>query len=212
MFLIDPMTAGVSPHRADDYPLWSPHTVEVTQSMLAYTLAAVFAAIVAMCPDGLHHRGIYGCRLNPRNPEDAEDDKGNIPAAIGTQVRLSGATYCLRPRDTVQLTSNSTVSAWSAAAIGAANNTPTLIAILGRVDERDTPPRDLDVHFNRNGILMPIHRPLESEGEEESNNADDGEEEDGNNEDDGEEEDCDDEDDGEEDDGDDDGDAAAEAG
>jgi hypothetical protein len=198
IFLIDPMTAGVSPHRADDYPLWSPHTVEVTQSVLAYTLPAVFAAIVAVCPDGRRPRVIYGCRLNPRNPEDAEDDNGNIPAAIETQARLSGATYRLRPRDTVQLTSNATVSAWSAAAIGAAHNTPTVIAILGRVDERDTPPRDLDVHFNGNGIPMPVRRPPESESEEESDDADEGEEEDG-----------DDEDDGEEDDGDDDGDAAA---
>jgi hypothetical protein len=73
-----------------------------------------------------------------------------------------------------------------------------VIAILGRVDERDTPPRDLDVHFNGNGIPMPVRRPPESASEEESDDADEGEEEDG-----------DDEDDGEEDDGDDDGDAAA---
>jgi hypothetical protein len=49
-------------------------------------------------------------------------------AAIETQARLTGATYRLQPRDTVQLTSNATESAWSAAAIGAAHNTPTVIA------------------------------------------------------------------------------------
>jgi hypothetical protein len=85
--------------------------VEVSQSFLAYTPRAVFAAIAAVWPDGRHPCVIWGCRLNPRDPEDAEDDDGKIPAAIKMQVRLSGATYRLRPHDTVQLTSNATVSA-----------------------------------------------------------------------------------------------------
>jgi hypothetical protein len=135
------MTAGVGPHRVDDYPLWSPHTVEVIQSVLAYTLLAVFAAIAAVYPDGRHPRVIYGCQLNPCNTEDAENDNGNIPGAIETQARLSGATYYLQLRDTVRLTSNATVSPWSAVAIGAAHNGPTVIAILGRVGVRNTPPR-----------------------------------------------------------------------
>jgi hypothetical protein len=112
------MIADVSPH--DDYPLWSPHTVEATQRVLAYTLPTVFATILAVCRDGRHLFAailavcpedrhpcvIYGCRLNPRNHEDAEDDNGQIPATIETQARLSGATYRLWARDTVRFTSN----------------------------------------------------------------------------------------------------------
>jgi hypothetical protein len=40
------------------YPLWSPNTVEVTQSVVAYTLPAIFAAVVAVCPDERHPRVI----------------------------------------------------------------------------------------------------------------------------------------------------------
>jgi hypothetical protein len=74
-----------------------------------------------------------------------------------------------------------------------------VIAILGRVGVRDTPPRDVDVHLDGNGIPMPVRWPSKSESEEESDDADDSEEDDGE-EDDGEEGHGG-EDDGEEDDG-----------
>jgi hypothetical protein len=99
------------------------------------------------------------CRLNPRNPEDGEDEDSDIPAAIETPARLTGATYGLRLCYTVQLTSNATVSAWSAVAVGAAHNTPTVIAILERLRGTDTPPRDVAVHLNSHGIPMPVRRP-----------------------------------------------------
>jgi hypothetical protein len=159
IFLIDPAPLARRPQRAHNYPLWSTNTVEVTQSVVAYTLLAIFAAVVAVCPDERHPRTIYGCRLNPQNPEDGEDEDGDIPAAIETQARLTGATYRLQPRDTVQPTSNATVSAWSAVTVGAAHNTPTVIAILERLHGADTPPRDVDVHLNSYGIPMPVRRP-----------------------------------------------------
>jgi hypothetical protein len=159
IFLIVPADFARRPQRADNYPLWSANTVELTQSVVAYTLPAIFAAVVAVCPDQRHPRAIYGCRLNPRNPEDGEDEDGDIPATIETQARLTGATYRLQPRDMVQLTSNATVSAWATAAVGAAHHTPTVIAILERLRGANTPPRDVDVHFNSHGIPMPVHRP-----------------------------------------------------
>jgi hypothetical protein len=158
IFLINPGTFAQRPQRADNYPLWSANTVEVTQSVVAYTLPTIFAAVVAVCPVDRHPRVIYGCRLNPRNPEDGEDEDGDIPAAIETQARLTGATYRLQPRDTVQLTSNATVSAWATAAVGAAHHTPTVIAILERLRGADTLPRDMDVHLNSRSIPMPVHR------------------------------------------------------
>jgi hypothetical protein len=159
IFLIDPADFAQRPQRADNYPLCSPNTVKVTQNVVAYTLPAIFAAVVAVCPDECHPRVIYGCRLNSRNSEDGEDEDGDIPAAIETQARLTGATYKLRPRDTVQLTSNATVTAWSAVAVGAAHNTPTVIAILERLRGADTPPRDVAVHLNSHSIPMPVRRP-----------------------------------------------------
>jgi hypothetical protein len=114
---------------------------------------------VAVCPADRHPRVIYGCRLNSWNSEDGEDEEGDIPAAIETQARLTGTTYRLQPRDTVQLTSNATVSAWATAAVSAAHHTPTVIAILERLRGADTPPRDVDVHLNSHGIPMPVHRP-----------------------------------------------------
>jgi hypothetical protein len=59
----------------------------------------------------------------------------------------------------VQLTSDATVSACATVAVGAAHNTPTVIAILERSRGADTPPRDVDVHLNSHGISMPVRRP-----------------------------------------------------
>jgi hypothetical protein len=49
IFLIDPADFTRRPQRADNYPLWSANTVEVTQSVVTYTLPAIFAAVVAGC-------------------------------------------------------------------------------------------------------------------------------------------------------------------
>jgi hypothetical protein len=92
IFLIDPADFARRPQRADNYPFWSPPIVEVTQSVVAYTLPAIFAAVVAVSPEERHPRAIYGCRLNPWNSEDGEDEDGDIPTAIETQARLKGAT------------------------------------------------------------------------------------------------------------------------
>jgi hypothetical protein len=49
IFLIDPADFTRRPQRADNHPLWSANTVKVTQSVVAYTLPAIFAAVVAGC-------------------------------------------------------------------------------------------------------------------------------------------------------------------
>jgi hypothetical protein len=161
---VDPVATRYVPPIADEYPLWDRWVVETTVNVASYTMAAVLAAAAVLCPQDRHPRALYGCRLNPRNPTDAGFPDGNVPPRMEANARLQGATYNLLARDTTQLTSDATVSAWSAAAVGAAHHTPTVIAILARWLGADTPPRDVECHFNTLGIPMPVQEESEYEG------------------------------------------------
>jgi hypothetical protein len=177
IFVVDPAATRYRPPIADEYPLWDRSVVETTVNVASYTMAAVFAAAAVLCQHDRHPRALYGCRLNPRNPADAGYPDGNVPPRMEANARLQGATYNLLARDTTQLTSDATVSAWSAAAVGAAHHTPTIIAVLARWLGTDTPPRDVECHFNTLGIPMPVREASEYEGSDDGsdNGSDDGE-------------------------------------